>query len=739
MPADRVAAYAAMPSTTTAGSCCAEIAAVGRGRRHLDAAGRRSRVRRASRPPRSSASSPRRPGYLGEVVGLARRQRPPVPRFRWRGPDARHPHRVRASGSSAATLRDEVDGIDATRAGGSRSTRRADAPRASSPATTSSASGSRRPAAARLAAARPAADRADRGCTARSPSTSPRRRRSSSTSPGTSSAGSGCSPTTPGRGRRAAARRLAVIVDFVARRPLIAVLGLAAGHLAVADLERAAGARRLRFVHVAGATKGMDVTWRIEPSRGPAAASRSTTTSGRACPFFAAFVDRWFTRPIAGRTLATFKAIAEALAEESGVRRARRRTYRHDRRAGASGSPASASSRRSGPGVDAFRAGLRAGRSPVKRIDRFDPCPFRSQVAAQVDDFDPLAWMPPKTARQLDRFSQFGLVAGRLALDDARLVPGRRRRGAPGPDRDLPRLGARRHRLRRGPARALPREGHPPGRAQPRAGRVRRRGAGQPRHRPGRPRADPVDGQLVRLGRGRPRRGARGSARGPSRCRDRRRLRDPAEPARVRRVRHHPGAVGRPQRRPGAGGAAVRRRAGRVRHGRRRGAARPRGGRHRGARGAAPVRRAARLRRDLRRPSHGPATGRRPRGRPGRDHRPRRRRRRPGGDRLRQRPCLLDTDRRHRRGAGDRARARRAGRDGPGQRHEGALRPSARAPRARSRPRSARWPSATAGRPPRSTSTSRTRRSRPCCRACCARAGTAPTGGCCRPRSASAG
>ena len=77
-----------------------------------------------------------------------------------------------------------------------------------------------------------------------------------------------------------------------------------------------------------------------------------------------------------------------------------------------------------GTGVDAFRAGLRAATSPVKRIDRFDPSPFRSQVAAQVDDFDPLAWMPPKTARQLDRFSQFGMVAGELALADARLRPG---------------------------------------------------------------------------------------------------------------------------------------------------------------------------------------------------------------------------------------------------------------------------------------------------------------------------
>ena len=87
----------------------------------------------------------------------------------------------------------------------------------------------------------------------------------------------------------------------------------------------------------------------------------------------------------------------------------------------------------SGTGVEAFRAGLRAGCSPVKRIDRFDPSPFRSQVAAQVDDFDPLNWMSPKAARQLDRFSQFGLVAGRLALDDAAMTPGQG--GGADPDR----------------------------------------------------------------------------------------------------------------------------------------------------------------------------------------------------------------------------------------------------------------------------------------------------------------
>jgi 3-oxoacyl-[acyl-carrier-protein] synthase II len=86
-----------------------------------------------------------------------------------------------------------------------------------------------------------------------------------------------------------------------------------------------------------------------------------------------------------------------------------------------------------GTGLAGFRDGLRAARSPVKRIDRFDPSPVRSQVAAQVDDFDPLAWMPPKTARQLDRFSQFGLVTGQLALEDAAMQPGEG--GAASPER----------------------------------------------------------------------------------------------------------------------------------------------------------------------------------------------------------------------------------------------------------------------------------------------------------------
>jgi ribosome-associated toxin RatA of RatAB toxin-antitoxin module len=106
-----------------------------------------------------------------------------------------------------------------------------------------------------------------------------------------------------------------VVADFVARRPMIGLLGLG---LPVAWRSRTwsePATRRLRFVHVAGATRGMDVTWLIEPTAGGCHVEIEHDFRPRV-PGFAMVVDRWFTRPIAGRTLATFKALAEALVED---------------------------------------------------------------------------------------------------------------------------------------------------------------------------------------------------------------------------------------------------------------------------------------------------------------------------------------------------------------------------------------------------------------------------------------
>lgn len=104
-----------------------------------------------------------------------------------------------------------------------------------------------------------------------------------------------------------------LLVRFVARRPLLPLLGLA---LPVAwrswTWSEPAG-RRLRFLHQGGATNGMDVTWRIEPTDGGSRVEIEHAFAPRV-PGWAELIDRFFTRPIAGRTLASFKAIAEAVA-----------------------------------------------------------------------------------------------------------------------------------------------------------------------------------------------------------------------------------------------------------------------------------------------------------------------------------------------------------------------------------------------------------------------------------------
>src|SRR4051812_39098248 len=74
-----------------------------------------------------------------------------------------------------------------------------------------------------------------------------------------------------------------------------------------------------------------------------------------------------------------------------------------------------------GIGQKGLWEGVLRGASAVQRITRFDPSAFRSQVAAQVNDFDPQDWVHEgKKLRRMDRFSQFALAAAMMALEDAR-------------------------------------------------------------------------------------------------------------------------------------------------------------------------------------------------------------------------------------------------------------------------------------------------------------------------------
>lgn len=74
-----------------------------------------------------------------------------------------------------------------------------------------------------------------------------------------------------------------------------------------------------------------------------------------------------------------------------------------------------------GSGRKGLWEGVLAGKSAVQRITRFDPSAFRSQVAAQVNNFDPLDHFDAQRARRLDRYSQFAIAAAQQAVLDSGL------------------------------------------------------------------------------------------------------------------------------------------------------------------------------------------------------------------------------------------------------------------------------------------------------------------------------
>jgi len=74
-----------------------------------------------------------------------------------------------------------------------------------------------------------------------------------------------------------------------------------------------------------------------------------------------------------------------------------------------------------GIGAAAFWQALLAGRIATRTVTRFDASDYPSRVAAEVDDFDPTAYMGKKRVRWTDRYAQFSVAAARLAIDDARL------------------------------------------------------------------------------------------------------------------------------------------------------------------------------------------------------------------------------------------------------------------------------------------------------------------------------
>jgi ribosome-associated toxin RatA of RatAB toxin-antitoxin module len=111
----------------------------------------------------------------------------------------------------------------------------------------------------------------------------------------------------------------AITAEMLAIRAVVPLVGLG---IPVAWRSRTWSEResqRLRFVHEGGATDGMDVTWRIEPTASGCRVSIEHDFRPRS-RLWGLLVNRFFVHPIATRTLATFKAIAEAVVASAATR-----------------------------------------------------------------------------------------------------------------------------------------------------------------------------------------------------------------------------------------------------------------------------------------------------------------------------------------------------------------------------------------------------------------------------------
>ena len=72
-----------------------------------------------------------------------------------------------------------------------------------------------------------------------------------------------------------------------------------------------------------------------------------------------------------------------------------------------------------GIGVSETWKNIIAGKSGITTISKFDTSNFSSQIAGEVNNFDPLQYLNAKEARRMDTFIQYGIAAGIEAINDS--------------------------------------------------------------------------------------------------------------------------------------------------------------------------------------------------------------------------------------------------------------------------------------------------------------------------------
>ena len=74
-----------------------------------------------------------------------------------------------------------------------------------------------------------------------------------------------------------------------------------------------------------------------------------------------------------------------------------------------------------GLNVDEFWRSVKASKVGIGPITQFDASEYKAKLAAEVKDFNAKDYMDPKTAKRMERFSQFAVAAAKEAIEQAGL------------------------------------------------------------------------------------------------------------------------------------------------------------------------------------------------------------------------------------------------------------------------------------------------------------------------------
>ncbi|HYE11336.1 MAG TPA: beta-ketoacyl synthase N-terminal-like domain-containing protein, partial [Patescibacteria group bacterium] len=74
-----------------------------------------------------------------------------------------------------------------------------------------------------------------------------------------------------------------------------------------------------------------------------------------------------------------------------------------------------------GTGVEQFYTSLKEGKCGIDMVTRFDTEGYDTKIAAEVKDFDPVAYIDRKEAKRMDRYAQFAVAATKMAIDASKL------------------------------------------------------------------------------------------------------------------------------------------------------------------------------------------------------------------------------------------------------------------------------------------------------------------------------